>query len=74
MQKLATYFGMTVQEMLAGEVGKEKEKPAEPKSDGLTPTQAALIEYCRNLSEGEAATALATLIALRTAQQRPGSP
>ena len=78
MYKLAQYFDMTIQEMLSGgyeqhETESQKEEQPPAKSEELSAMQAALIEYCRNLSEPEAAAALQALIALHTARQYPGA-
>lgn len=46
MQKLADYFGVSVDYLL----GAEKERTAAPKSDGLSPEDARIMDLLRRLS------------------------
>lgn len=59
-QKIADYFGVTVDRVL----GAEKET-AVPKDDGLSPMESQLMEYVRALTEDQKKMLLAQLQALK---------
>lgn len=59
-QKIADYFGVTVDRVL----GAEKEAAA-PKDDGLSPMEAQLMEYVRVLTDDQKKMLLAQLQALK---------
>jgi len=74
LRRIAEFFGLTVGDLLAGVTEAKTEEQPAPKEDELSAEQAALIAWCRTLSPDEAAAALATLIAIRRSQPRPGPP
>lgn len=49
-QKIAGYFGITVDELYE----EEKEKPTVPEDDGLTDKQKALIDFAKSVPEDKA--------------------
>lgn len=59
-QKIADYFGVTVDRVL----GVEKETAA-PKGDGLSPMESQLMEYVRALTDDQKKMLLAQLQALK---------
>lgn len=59
-QKIADYFGVTVDRVL----GAEKETAA-PKDDGLSPMESQLMEYVRALTDDQKKMLLAQLQALK---------
>ncbi len=59
-QKIADYFGVTVDRVL----GAEKETAA-PKDDGLSPMESQLMEYVRTLTDDQKKMLLAQLQALK---------
>lgn len=59
-QKIADYFGVTVDRVL----GAEKETAA-PKGDGLSPMESQLMEYVRALTDDQKKMLLAQLQALK---------
>ena len=59
-QKIADYFGVTVDRVL----GAEKETAA-PKDDGLSPMESQLVEYVRALTDDQKKMLLAQLQALK---------
>ena len=59
-QKIADYFGVTVDRVL----GAEKEAAA-PKDDGLSPMESQLMEYVRALTDDQKKMLLAQLQALK---------
>lgn len=59
-QKIADYFGVTVDRVL----GAEKETDA-PKDDGLSPMESQLMEYVRALTDDQKKMLLAQLQALK---------
>lgn len=59
-QKIADYFGVTVDRVL----GAEKET-AVPKDDGLSPMESQLMEYVRTLTDDQKKMLLAQLQALK---------
>lgn len=59
-QKIADYFGVTVDRVL----GTEKETAA-PKGDGLSPMESQLMEYVRALTDDQKKMLLAQLQALK---------
>lgn len=53
-QKIAGYFGITVDELY----GKNEEKPTTPEGDGLSDSQKALIEFAKSVPDDKAAMIL----------------
>lgn len=59
-QKIADYFGVTVDRVLGAE-----KKTAAPKDDGLSPMESQLMEYVRALTDDQKKMLLAQLQALK---------
>lgn len=59
-QKIAGYFGITVDELYGNEAQEEKEKPTVD-LDGLSESHVKLIEIAKSLSEEDAALLLVAL-------------
>ena len=60
-QKIAGYFGITVDELYGTESAEDEKKPTTQKDDGLSETHVKLIEIAKGLSVEDAAMLLAAL-------------
>ena len=68
-QKIADYFGVTVDRVLGAPAENAQKETAAPKGDGLSPLEAQLMEYIRRLTDDQKKMLLAQIELLLSKQE-----